>query len=73
MEVTNEEVWSYVRAEGVLGASEMLVVSKAAEVTRGVLVWFGQRDIWGSVEASVLLQVFYRLTVGLENWKRNIL
>jgi hypothetical protein len=35
-----------------------------------MLKWFGQKVIWGSIEASVLLQVFYQLTVGLEFWKR---
>jgi RecQ family ATP-dependent DNA helicase len=70
LEVVDQEVWSYMRAEGIWGANEKLEASEEAEVKRGLLVWFGQRVIWGLVEASVLLQAFYRLTVGLEEWKR---
>jgi superfamily II DNA helicase RecQ len=70
LEVVDEEVWSYMQAEGIWGANEELEASEEAEVKRGMLVWFGQRVIWGLVEASVLLQAFYRLTVGLEEWKR---
>ncbi len=70
LEVVDQEVWSYMRAEGIWGANEKLEASEEAEVKRGMLVWFGQRVVWGLVEASVLLQVFYRLTVGLEVWKR---
>lgn len=70
LEVVDQEVWSYMRAEGIWGVNEKLEASEEAEVKRGLLVWFGQRVIWGLVEASVLLQAFYRLTVGLEEWKR---
>jgi hypothetical protein len=70
LEVVDEEVWSYMQAEGIWGANEELEASEEAEVKRGMLVWFGQRVIWGLVEASVLLQVFYRLVVRLEGWKR---
>ena len=70
LEVVDQEVWSYMRAEGIWGANKKLEASEEAEVKRGLLVWFGQRVIWGLVEASVLLQAFYRLTVGLEEWKR---
>jgi hypothetical protein len=70
LEVVDQEVWLYMRAEGIWGANEKLEASEEAEVKRGMLVWFGQRVIWGLVEASVLLQVFYRLIVGLEEWKR---
>jgi len=70
LEVVDEEVWSYMRAEGIWGANEKLEAGEEAEVKRGMLVWFGQRVVWGLVEASILLQVFYRLTVRLEGWKR---
>jgi RecQ family ATP-dependent DNA helicase len=70
LEVVEEAVWSRMRAEGIWGANEKLEASEEAEVKRGMLKWFGQKVIWGSIEASVLLQVFCRLTVGLEDWKR---
>jgi hypothetical protein len=70
LEVVDEEAWSYMRAEGIWGANRELEISEVADVKRGMLKWFGQKRIWGSIEASVLLQVFYRLTVGLEDWKR---
>jgi hypothetical protein len=72
LEVVDEEVWSYMRAEGIWGAYEKLEASEEAEVKRGMLVWFGRRVVWGFVEASVLLQVFYRLVVRLEGWKRGV-
>lgn len=44
--------------------------AEQAEVWRVARIWLGKKIIWGSMEASVLLRVFYRLTVGLEEWKR---
>ena len=70
LEVVEEAVWSRMRAEGIWGANEKLEASEEAEVKRGMLKWFGQKVIWGSIEASILLQVFYRLIVKLEDWKR---
>jgi len=70
LEVVDQAVWLHMRAEGIWRANEKLEVSKEAEVKRGMLKWFRQKVIWGSIEASVLLQVFYRLAVGLEVWKR---
>ena len=32
--------------------------------------WFGHDVVWRGVEASVLLQVFYQLTKGIEQWRR---
>ncbi|KAK6591445.1 hypothetical protein H4I95_12198 [Botrytis cinerea] len=46
-EVVNQEVWSYMRAEGIWGAHEKLEASEEAEVQRGMLVWFGRRVVWG--------------------------
>jgi len=72
LEVVDQEVWSHMRAEGIWGANAVLDVSEEAEVKRGMLVWFGRKVVWGLVEASVLLHVFYRLTVGLDGWKRRV-
>jgi len=38
LEVVSEEVWSYMRAEGIWGANEKLEASEEAEVKRGILV-----------------------------------
>jgi len=38
LEVVSEEVWSYMRAEGIWGANEKLEASEEAEVKRGMLV-----------------------------------
>jgi hypothetical protein len=69
-EVLDQAVWSYMRARGIWGLNEWLGPEEEAEVKKGMLRWFGEKVIWGAMEASVLLQVFYRLTVGLEEWKR---
>jgi hypothetical protein len=58
LEVVENEVWSYMRDQGIWGARQVLEASEEGEVKRGMLVWFGQRVIWGLVESSVLLQVF---------------
>jgi RecQ family ATP-dependent DNA helicase len=70
LEVVDQEVWSYLRAEGIWGADEKLDPSEVEEVERGMLRWLGKRAKWGLIEASILLQVFYRLTVRLEEWRR---
>jgi RecQ family ATP-dependent DNA helicase len=44
--------------------------AEQAEVWRVMRIWLGKKIIWGSMEASVFLRVFYRLTVGMEEWKR---
>ncbi len=66
-EVTDQEVWSHMRTIGIWGVNQQLDPGEEAEVKKGMLKWFGQKVIWGSIEASVLLQVFYRLTVRLED------
>jgi hypothetical protein len=66
LEVVDQEVWLQMRVNGIWGANEKLEASEEEEVKRGMLKWFGQKVIWGSMEASVLLQIFYRLIVGLE-------
>ena len=55
------------RARGIWGVDEKLDTDEEAEVKKGMLMWFREKVIWGSIDASVLLRVFYRLTVGLEN------
>jgi len=71
-EVVDQEVWSYMRAAGIWGAHETLEASEEAEVKRGMLVWFGQRVVWGLVEASILVQVFSRLVVRFDRWPRQV-
>jgi hypothetical protein len=44
--------------------------AEQAEVWQVMRIWLGKKIIWGLIEASVFLQVFYRLTVGMEEWKR---
>ena len=70
LNVIDQAVWVYIRVEGIWGANKELETSEEAEVKWRILKWFGQKVIWGSIETSVLLQVFYRLSVGLEGWKR---
>ena len=41
--------------KGIWGASKKLEASEEAEIKRGILKWFGQKVIWGLIEASVLL------------------
>ena len=66
LNVVNQAIWVYIQAERIWGANKELETSEEVEIKRGILKWFGQKVIWGSIEASILLQVFYRLSVGLE-------
>ena len=72
VEVVDGEVWGWMRAEGIWGAAEKLSESEETEVKRRMLEWFGHKVVWGGVEASVLLQVFYRLARGMEEWRRGV-
>jgi hypothetical protein len=38
------------------------------QVREAMLKWLGKRVQWGFMESSVLLQVFYRVVVGFEEW-----
>jgi hypothetical protein len=72
VEVVDREVWSWMRAEGIWGVADKLSDGEEQEVKRRMLEWFGQKVVWGGVEASVLLQVFYRLAKGFEQWRREV-
>ena len=41
-------------------------------MTRVMKIWFAKKIIWGGMEASVILRVFYWLTVGLEDGVESI-
>ena len=58
--------------EWIWGAAEKLRNGERPEVRRRMLEWFGHKVVWGGVEASVLLQVFYRLARGMEEWRRGV-
>ena len=58
-EVVDEQVYSWMKAKGIEQVKQMMIK------------WFGQRVIWGEVEGSILIQVFYKLVVGLEQWRRD--
>jgi hypothetical protein len=70
LEVVKQAVYARMKVEGIWGTGEQLSEEDIEEMKRGMLRWFGKRVKWGLMEASVLLQVFYWLTVGLEEWRR---
>jgi hypothetical protein len=41
-------------------------LDEEAEVKRVIMICLAKKIIWGLMEASVLLQVFYQLTIRLE-------
>ena len=69
LEVVKEGVYEELRDKGILTEGE-LVGEEMKSAKKEMLKWFGRRVKWGSIEASVLLKAFYRLTVGLEKWRR---
>lgn len=69
LEVVEREVYDVMKTEGIWGKGSKLSDEEMIEVFRVMMIWFGKKIIWGSMEGSVLLRVFYRLTVGLEDWK----
>jgi hypothetical protein len=70
LEVVEENVYRGMKVEGIWGSNEKLNEEEVKQVKTGMLRWFGEKVNWASMEASVLLQVLYRLTVGLEEWRR---
>jgi RecQ family ATP-dependent DNA helicase len=69
-EVVQVSVYDAMQAEGIWGQGSQLRGDEEAEVCRVMMIWFSKKIIWGSMEGSVLLRVFYRLTVRLEEWGR---
>jgi hypothetical protein len=61
--VVDQQVWPGMRLEGIWGSAEKLEASEVSDAKRKMLYWFGKRLVWGSIKISVLLEVFYRLTV----------
>ena len=69
-EVVEQKVYRWMKAKGIWGNNEKLSEEEVKQVKPAMLRWFGEKVKWASIDASVLLQVFYRLTVGLEEWRR---
>lgn len=68
--VVDEQVYAWMRARGIWGDGEQLKEEEVGVIKQRMLEWMGQKVIWGGMEASILTQVFYRLVVGLEKWRR---
>ena len=71
LEVVERRVYARMKAKGIWGEEEKLDAEEIKQVKQEMLLWFGQKANCGFMEASVLLQVFYWLAVGLEEWRRN--
>ena len=69
LDVVKTGLYDQMKAEGIWGRGSEWGSDEEAEVKRVRIIWFAKKIIWGSIEASVLLQVFYRLTVRLEEWQ----
>lgn len=70
LEVVEETIYARLKAQGIWGEEEKLDVDEVQEVKQGMLRWFAQDVEWGCIDANVLLQAFYWLTVRLEEWSR---
>lgn len=70
LEVVEETIYARLKAQGIWGEEEKLYVDEVQEVKQGMLRWFAQDVEWGCIDANVLLQAFYWLTVRLEEWNR---
>jgi hypothetical protein len=68
LEVVHEGVYTKMKALGIWGPEGAWNSADEKEVKKRMLQWFGKRVRWGLMEASVLLQVFYDLTIRLERW-----
>jgi len=69
LDVVKAGLYDPMKAEGIWGRGSEWGSDEEAEVKRVMMNWFAKKIIWGSVEASVFLQVFYHLTVKLEEWQ----
>ncbi|KFY64196.1 hypothetical protein V496_03407 [Pseudogymnoascus sp. VKM F-4515 (FW-2607)] len=73
VEVAREGLYGQMKAMGIWGRGEgEWSEEEHAEMKRVMLIWFGKKIIWGGMEASVLLRVFYWSTVGLEDGVESI-
>ncbi len=70
-EVVQIRIYEPIKAEGTWGQGEHTQSSEEAEVHRVMLILFGKKIIWGIMEGGVILWVFYRLAVSLEEWERD--
>lgn len=70
-DVVKAELYDQLRAEGIWGRGNELTSDEEAEVkwVMIMMIWFTKKIIWGSIEASVLLLVFYCLAVRLKEWQ----
>ena len=50
--------------------NERLKEEDQEQVIKAMIKWFGKRVIWGGIEASNFIQVFYRLIGWLEEYRR---
>jgi hypothetical protein len=71
-QVVDEQVYSWMKAQGIWGSGEELKEEEVEGVKQKMLEWCGRKVIWGGMEGSILIQVFYRLVVGMEKWRREI-
>jgi hypothetical protein len=69
-EVVQEAIYLQMERAGVWGPERVWETAECEEVKQAMLKWFGQKVNWASMEASILLQAFYYLTIGLEEWRR---
>ncbi|KFZ23104.1 hypothetical protein V502_02418 [Pseudogymnoascus sp. VKM F-4520 (FW-2644)] len=73
VEVAKAGLYEQMKALGIWGLGEgEWSKEETAEVTQVMKIWFVKKIIWGGMEASVILRVFYWLTVGLEDGVESI-
>ena len=69
-EVVRETVYTEMKQRGVWGQERVWGREEQGEVKQAMLKWFGQKVSWAAIEASILLQAFYWLSIRLEEWRR---
>jgi hypothetical protein len=60
-----ERVVEWMRADGFIKTVEKASDTEVKEVQKAMLKWFQTRVLWGGVESSVFIKVFYNLSRAL--------
>jgi len=68
LEVVDKSIHQKMKALGIWGPEGEWGSEDIKAAKTRMLQWFGRRIKWGLMESSILLQVFYELTIGLEEW-----
>jgi hypothetical protein len=67
-----DKVVVWMRADQVIKVVEGVSEAEVQEIQKAILRWFQTRVLWGGIEGSIFIKVFYHLSKGLLGSCNNI-